>query len=338
MEKRRFGRSGHMSTIAIFGAAAFWEISQADADKVMEMVIEAGVNHIDVAPSYGQAEERIGPWMPRERERFFLGCKTMERTRQGAWDEMQRSFKKLQTERFDLYQLHAVTNMDELDECTMKGGALEAAIEARRKGLTSQIGITGHGVDSPRVFIEALNRFEFDSILFPLNFVQMSDPKYRKDAEELIALCKEKDVGTMVIKTDWKEKDFLSASQRIRNYRSGLDIHKIDLKELRDFLLAKRTLLISLLENPILMEHESFTDLLWAIFHFCDELSHRKDFVNLPESDKAHLAGDMRRAYLHLIRQWLLYMINLKKKYPYLFSLALRTNPFDPDATPVVTS
>jgi len=211
MEKRRFGRTGHMSTVAIFGAAAFWEIEQKDADKVIEMVIEAGVNHIDVAPSYGQAEERIGPWMPRERERFFLGCKTMERTKDGAWDEMQRSLKKLQTERFDLYQLHAITNLDELDACTMKGGALEAAVEARQQGLTSHIGITGHGADSPRIFIEALKRFEFDTVLFPLNFVQMSNPEFRKDAEELIALCKEKDVGTMIIKTvtkgPWGEKE-----------------------------------------------------------------------------------------------------------------------------------
>ena len=211
MEKRRFGRSGHMSTIAIFGAAAFWEISQEDADKVMEMVIEAGINHIDVAPSYGQAEVRVGPWMPRERDRFYLGCKTMERTRQDAWDEMQRSLKNLRTERFDLYQLHAVTSMEELDACTMKGGALDAAVEARQKGLTSQIGITGHGADSPRIFIEALRRFDFDSILFPLNFVQMANPDYRKHAEELISLCKEKDVGTMVIKTitkgPWGEKE-----------------------------------------------------------------------------------------------------------------------------------
>jgi len=211
MEKRRFGRTGHLSTIAIFGAAAFWEISQQEADRVMEMVIEAGVNHIDVAPSYGQAEERIGPWMPRERERFFLGCKTMERTKDGAWNEMQESLKRLQTERFNLYQLHAITSMEELDACTMKGGALEALVEARRQGLTSHIGITGHGVDSPQVFIEALNRFDFDSILFPLNFVQMSNPEFRKNAEELIAACKTKDVGTMVIKTvtkgPWGEKE-----------------------------------------------------------------------------------------------------------------------------------
>ena len=211
MEKRRFGRSSHMSTIAIFGAAAFWEIEQKDADKIMEMVIEAGINHIDVAPSYGQAEQRIGPWMPRERERFFLGCKTMERTKDGAWNELQGSLKRLQTDRFDLYQLHAVTNMEELDACTMSGGALEAVVEARQQGLTRHIGITGHGANVPRLFIEALHRFDFDSVLFPLNFVQMSDPAFRKDAEELIALCKEKDVGTMIIKSitkgPWGDKE-----------------------------------------------------------------------------------------------------------------------------------
>lgn len=210
METRRFGRTGHMSTIAIFGAAAFWEISQADADKVMEQVIEAGINHIDIAPSYGQAEERVGPWMPRERERFFLGCKTMERTKQGAWDEMGRSLKRLQTESFDLYQCHAITTMEELDAVTMKGGALEAFVEARQRGLTKFIGITGHGVDAPKIYLEALKRFDFDSVLFPLNFVQMGNPEFRKHAEELIADCKAKDVGTMIIKAitkgPWGEK------------------------------------------------------------------------------------------------------------------------------------
>lgn len=200
METRRFGRTGHMSTVAIFGAAAFGQISQADADKVIEMIIEAGINHIDVAPSYGQAEIRIGPWMPRERERFFLGCKTMERTKEGAWNEMQQSLKRLQTQSFDLYQFHAVTTMEELDAITMKGGALEAVVEARRQGLTQYIGITGHGVDAPKIYLEALRRFDFDSVLFPLNFVQMENPEYRRHAEELIATCKARDVGTMVIK------------------------------------------------------------------------------------------------------------------------------------------
>ena len=210
METRRFGRTGHMSTIAIFGAAAFWEISQEDADKVMEQVIEAGINHIDIAPSYGQAEQRVGPWMPRERDRFFLGCKTMERTKQGAWDEMQRSLKLLQTETFDLYQSHAITTMEELDSITMKGGALEAFVEARQRGLIKHIGITGHGADAPKIYLEALKRFDFDSVLFPLNFVQMANPEFRKNTEELIETCKAKDVGTMIIKTitkgPWGEK------------------------------------------------------------------------------------------------------------------------------------
>ncbi len=239
METRKFGRTGHMSTVAIFGAAAFWETSQADADKVMEQVIEAGINHIDIAPSYGQAEERVGPWMPRERGRFFLGCKTTERTKQGAWDEMQRSFKRLQTETFDLYQCHAITTMEELDAVTMKGGALEAFVEARQRGLIRFIGVTGHGVNAPQIYLEALRRFDFDSILFPLNFVQMANPEYRKSTEELIAECKTKNVGTMVIKTitkaPWGERqhtantwyepfDKLEEIQRAVNFALSYDV------------------------------------------------------------------------------------------------------------------
>ncbi|HSJ86209.1 MAG TPA: aldo/keto reductase, partial [Anaerolineales bacterium] len=201
MEKRRFGRSGHMSTVAIFGAAAFYEISQEDADRVMEQVIAAGINHIDVAPSYGQAEERIGPWMKQERERFFLGCKTQERTSAGAWNELHQSLKRLNTKSFDLYQCHAVTTMAELDAVTMKGGALEAFEKARREGLTKYIGITGHGANAPEIYLEALRRFDFDSVLFPLNFVQMANPEFHRHAKELISVCRSKDVGTMVIKS-----------------------------------------------------------------------------------------------------------------------------------------
>jgi aryl-alcohol dehydrogenase-like predicted oxidoreductase len=185
----------------VFGAAAFWEISQEDADKVMESVIAAGINHIDVAPSYGQAEIRIGPWMPRERSRFFLGCKTGERTREAAWNELQASLKRLQTEAFDLYQFHAVTTMEELDQITSKGGALEAFEQARREGLTKYIGITGHGVNAPMIYLEALRRFDFDSVMFPLNFVQMANPEFRKYAEELIAICNARDVGLLIIKS-----------------------------------------------------------------------------------------------------------------------------------------
>ncbi len=213
MEKRRFGRTGHMSTVAIFGAAAFYEVTQAVADAAMEQVIAAGVNHIDVAPSYGLAEERLGPWLARERERFFLGCKTQERTRETAEAELHRSLDRLQVDRFDLYQLHAVTNMDELNQVTGPGGALAAIRDAREKGLTRFIGITGHGVEVPVVFLEALRRFDFDSMLFALNFVQYADPAFRRNAEELLRQCRERDVGVMIIKAvaqrPWGEQEKL---------------------------------------------------------------------------------------------------------------------------------
>ena len=211
MQTRRFGRTGHMSTVAIFGAAAFWEIEQAQADKTMQLVLERGVNHIDVAPSYGQAEERLGPWMVHQRERFFLGCKTTERTREGAATELRTSLEKLHVEAFDLYQIHAVTSMEELDAATRTGGALDAIREAQQAGLTRFIGITGHGFESPAIFLEALRRFDFDTILFPLNFIQYANPIYRKNSQELLRECRARDVGVMVIKSitrgPWGEKE-----------------------------------------------------------------------------------------------------------------------------------
>ena len=200
MEKRRFGGTGHMSTIAIFGAAAFSQAEQTKADIAMEEVIDASVNHIDVAPSYGMAEERLGPWLERERDRFFLGCKTQERTREDAAVELRRSLERLRIDRFDLYQLHAVTNMEELDQVTGPGGALEAVIEAHQARLTHFIGITSHGVEAPAVLVEALRRFDFDSVLFPLNFVLYANPIYRRNAEELLRQCHARDVGVMIIK------------------------------------------------------------------------------------------------------------------------------------------
>ncbi|MFC2054462.1 aldo/keto reductase [Chloroflexota bacterium] len=201
MEKRRLGRTGHLSTVAIFGAAAFWDVDQSDADQIMELVIGHGINHIDVAPSYGQAEVRLGPWLSRERDRFFVGCKTMERSKEGASMEMRQSLDRLHIDHFDLYQIHAVTNLEELDAVTRPGGALEAILEAREAGLTCSIGITGHGVDAPALFLEALRRFDFDTVLFPLNFIQYGDPTFRSNSEELLQLCREENVGTMVIKS-----------------------------------------------------------------------------------------------------------------------------------------
>ena len=200
MQTRRFGRSGHMSTVAIFGAAALWNATQAEADTVVEQVMAAGVNHFDVAPSYGLAETRLGPWMPRLRDQIFLGCKTMERDAAGAAAELRRSLDLLQVDAFDLYQIHAVETMADLDAATRPGGALDAIVKAREEGLTKFIGITGHGVQSPAVFREALHRFDFDSVLFPINFVQFANPEYRRHTEALLGTCRSRDVGTMIIK------------------------------------------------------------------------------------------------------------------------------------------
>lgn len=201
METRRFGRTGHHSSVAIFGAFAVSSATQAEADVGMQQVIAAGVNHIDVAPSYGHAEERLGPWLRQERRRFFLGCKTTERSREGAAAELRRSLELLQVDAFDLYQIHAITRMEELDQAMQPGGALEAILEARDEGLTRFIGITGHDIHAPSIFLEALRRFDFDSVMFPINFVLYADPDYRRDAEELLRQCRQRDVGTLIIKS-----------------------------------------------------------------------------------------------------------------------------------------
>ena len=201
METRRLGRTGHMSTIGIFGSAAMRCLTQAEADVVMEQVIAAGVNHIDISPRYGLAEQRVGPWMPAERGRFFLGCKTVLRTKEEAAEGLRRSLETLQTDRFDLFQFHEVVSLEELDKVTAPGGALEAVLEARDEGLTDFIGICGHGLKMPAVLLEALRRFDFDTVLFPMNRVLMAMPDYRRDAEELLRQCKARDVGVMIIKS-----------------------------------------------------------------------------------------------------------------------------------------
>jgi len=210
MNKRRLGRTGHMSTVAILGTAAFFDTTPDVVEKSMQVVIEAGVNHIDIAPGYGMAEGLMGPWIEQERDRFFLGCKTQLRTKEEASAEMARSLELLRTDKFDLYQLHAVATFEELDQVTAPGGALEAIIEAREQGLTDYIGITGHGNDAPAVFLEALRRFDFDTVLFPVNFVQYAMPAYRRNAEELLNLCRQRDVGSMIIKAiakgPWRDK------------------------------------------------------------------------------------------------------------------------------------
>ncbi len=205
MERRRLGRTGHESSVVTLGTAAIGRVDQAVADRAVQAALDAGVNHVDVAPTYGDAELRLQPWMPRIRERIFLGCKTRERSRDAAKAELRRSLGRLATDRLDLYQLHAVSKLDDLDACTGSGGALEALVEARAEGLVRWLGITGHTHDAPRTHLEALRRFDFDTVMFPLNFVLWADPAYRRDAEALLDACRQRDVGVHVIKAVAKD-------------------------------------------------------------------------------------------------------------------------------------
>lgn len=210
MQTRLLGKTGHFSTVAIFGGAAFWDITQSVADTVMEQVIAAGANHIDVAPQYGMAEVRIGPWMKRERERFFLGCKTLERTADAAWNDLQTSLNRLQVDQLDLYQIHAITSQEELDTVLMKGGAIDTLVKAKEEGLTRFLGITGHGMQTPALFLQAIQRFDFDTVMFPLNYGLMGQESYRTDALALIEACRQRNIGRMIIKSiaqaPWNER------------------------------------------------------------------------------------------------------------------------------------
>ncbi len=140
----------------------------------------------------------------------------------------------------------------------------------------------------------------------------------------------------LVVTQGWTDKEFSAVSKRLKVYDYGIDIHRLDLASLQAFLMDKRNFLLRLLENPNLLEHESFTDLLRAVFHLTEELGNREDVAGLPDSDLKHLSSDIKRAYVQLVGQWLDYMKHLKDNYPYLFSLAIRTNPFDREASPVV--
>ncbi|MCY0897999.1 MAG: aldo/keto reductase [Firmicutes bacterium] len=200
MEKRRLGRLNHESTVAIFGACALGNVTQEEADRTIERCLQYGINHFDVARSYGEAEVRLKPWMPRIRQQIFLATKTGERTEAGARRELEESLQRLGVDYLDLIQLHAVTSFDELDQVMRPGGALQAVVRAKEEGLVGAIGITGHGHMAPRVHREALRRYPFDTVLTPLNFVLEADDQYRRDYEALVDEVKRQDVGLMTIK------------------------------------------------------------------------------------------------------------------------------------------
>lgn len=195
-----FGRTGHVSTRVIFGGAALSQVSQAQADRAFDVIVEAGINHLDVAASYGQAEDRVRPWLSRAPGQFFLATKTGERKATKAREELERSLERMGVDHVDLWQLHNLVDPIDWDTALSPGGALEAALAARDEGLVRFIGVTGHGMQVAAMHRRSLERFDFDSVLLPYNFITMQNPYYADNFEGVVATCNERNVAVQTIK------------------------------------------------------------------------------------------------------------------------------------------
>ena len=238
IEKRAFGRTGHMSSAVIFGGAALGNVDQGAADGVLELLFEYGVNHLDTAPGYGDSELRIGPWMKQHRDAFFLATKTDRRDYAGARAQIRRSLERLQSDSVDLIQLHALAHPDEWDRALSPGGALDAVIEAREEGLTRFIGITGHGWTIAAMHRRALERFDFDAVLMPWNWVAANHAIYADDFEAVAAVCAERDVAVQTIKGVARGPWAAGAEHRQRTWYEPLE-NEDDIRMAVDWLLAR---------------------------------------------------------------------------------------------------
>lgn len=206
-----FGRTGHLSTRTIFGAAALGGVTQGEADATLETLLSYGVNHIDTAASYGHAEERIGPWMDNHRADFFLATKTGERTYQAAKESIHRSLERMRVSQIDLIQLHCLVETAEWDTAMGEDGALRALIEARDEKLVRFLGVTGHGLGVAKMHLRSLERFDFDTVLLPWNYGLSQDAQYSADFRELEEVCRARNVAIQTIKAvlrrPWGDND-----------------------------------------------------------------------------------------------------------------------------------
>ena len=201
IDQHPFGRTGHLSSRTILGAAAFWRVTQDEADATLELALRYGVNHIDTAASYGESERRLGSWIRRHGKPFFLATKTGERNAPKAREELHRSLERLGVDQVDLLQLHNLVDPHEWETALGPGGALEAAIEARAEGLIRFIGITGHGLTVAGMQLRALERFDFDSVLLPFSYVLAQNAQYQADFNALLAICQSRQVAVQTIKS-----------------------------------------------------------------------------------------------------------------------------------------
>jgi aryl-alcohol dehydrogenase-like predicted oxidoreductase len=212
MEYRRLGKTEHASSVITFGTVAIGNVSQDEADRGIEYALSRGINHFDVAPTYGEAELRLGSYLKRNpRPDLFIGCKTNQRGKREASEELHRTLDRLGRDKFDLYQLHAVCTAADLEAAMGPDSAMEAILEARDEGIVGHIGITGHGWDAPATHAEALRRFDFSTVMTSCNLFMAQNPTFLNAWRDLLSLCQYKDVGIHVLKatarTAWGDRE-----------------------------------------------------------------------------------------------------------------------------------
>src|SRR5437870_9721245 len=194
-----FGRTGHLSSRVIFGGASLGKVTQDVADRALDVLLEHGINHIDVAASYGEAELRIAPWLKRYPNQFFIATKTGERKAAAARQELERSLDRLGVDHVDLWQFHNLSDPIQWDHALSPGGVIEAAIEAREQGLVRAIGVTGHGTQVAANHRRSMRRFDFDSVLLPYNYLTYRNPYYAENFDGLVATCQERGAAVQTI-------------------------------------------------------------------------------------------------------------------------------------------
>lgn len=209
--KAEFGRTGHKSTRVVFGAASLGRVSQKVADETLDVLLRHGVNHIDTASTYGDSELRIARWLKHAPGKFFLATKGDRRDEKGAREEIHRSLDRLGVDHVDLWQIHSIADPIEWDQAMSPGGALDAALAAREEGLLKWIGVTGHGSQIAATHRRSLERFDFDSVLLPYNYLTMQSSYYRENFDALMKTCQERNVAVQTIKSiamrPWMDHD-----------------------------------------------------------------------------------------------------------------------------------
>ena len=253
IERIPFGTTGHQSSRAIFGAAALGAMKQDRADRTLELIQQWGLNHIDVAASYGDAELRLAPWLKHYRDSVFLASKTGHRTYEKAKKQIHASLERMQVDQIDLIQMHNLTQADQWETAMGSGGAMEALLEAKEQGLVRFLGVTGHGTYAPAMHLQSLEAYPFDSILVPYNYAMMQQPQYADDFNSLYNMCQNRGVAMQTIKSiaarRWQDDD---EEKRFSWYRPITDADAM--KRAIDFVLSRENLFVNTSSDATLLE------------------------------------------------------------------------------------